>query len=480
MFKTAKMDSPASSSGSEPTTPEFSPSMATGSAPKPGANAHRRRFAIHSVPSPPAFHKRRPIRDVLIDRMGPLAPSVLTLFIALLFIFHFVTGLSAPPLPSLSFAPDPSSGRMTNREVLAEVQRWSSTTYARDRLRVFYYDLPNDVNVGLVSESHRNPPKIRDPFCDRNFYSAEHRIAQFFRDGPIRTRNASNAHFFYVPIYTTCYLLTNLPNDVGRTGRFFENAMRAVVQDYPYWNATDGRDHIFMFAQGFGARLAGDWRKYRQATFLVHNGDYEEDHFNSHKDIVVPPDLSHYLKPVGMTSRTLLPKSNFVLFGGQVLNTSISDHRGSNYSGGVRQYVQREYGKADGYRITGVRSASYVQDMMESVFCLAPHGWHKWSPRPAYSILLGCIPVIISEMQEMFLGNLLDYTALSYWVHPAEITQLDSKLRAVSPEQLHMKELAIRDVWRLFWYGQHGLAEESIMYSLYRKMAASNPQRSYL
>lgn len=293
--------------------------------------------------------------------------------------------------------------------------------------------------------------------------------------------NASEADYFYVPILTTCYLITNLPNDVNKTGAFFNDAMQHVINDYPYWNRSDGRDHVFMFAQGFGARLSGDWTKYRHATFLVHNGDYDEEHYDTHKDIVVPPDLAHYFTPVGISSpNRLLQKKNFVLFGGQILNTSISDHRGSNYSGGVRQYIASDLAPVDGYKITGVRSETYITDMMESVFCLAPHGWHKWSPRPAYAVLLGCIPVVISEKQELFLEDLIDYSEISYWVKPDDIRGLDAKLRGLGRQELTRREFAMRDIWRLLWYGKEGLAEEAILYSLYRKLDSSRPDRPYI
>lgn len=370
---------------------------------------------------------------------------------------------------------------MSNLEIVKELERWKDEAYAKSRLKVYYYELPSKYHKDLVEESHNNPPPIRDPYCNESFYSAENTIANFFKTSSVRTQNASDADYFYVPVLTTCYLMTNLPNDVEKTGAFFEEAMDVVINEYPYWNRSDGRDHIFMFAQGFGARLSGNWTRYRHATFLVHNGDYDEDHYNTHKDIVVPPDLSHYLEPVDLKyPGRLLQKKNFVLFGGQVLNTSISDHRGSNYSGGVRQYISANLSDADGYRITGVRSTTYVQDIMDSVFCLAPHGWHKWSPRPAYAILLGCIPVVISEKQELFLEDLVDYSQISYWVKPGEVRELDKKLRSIGYEEVTRRERAIREVWRLFWYGSEGLAKEAIMYSLYQKLGTSKLNRQYV
>lgn len=476
-----------SSSGSEPTSPEpctqFPSTFSMSSSSVAGT---RRRFSQASAPSHPLYSKRKPLRDIFVERMAPIVPSLLILFIGLLFAFHFLSGI-APTTPvsldlsPMSFAYDTKPARLSHAEIVNELEYWKQAEYARKRLKVYYYDLPAGYNKGLVDESHRNPPKIRDPFCDENFYSAENTIAEFFKNGPIRTYDASEADYFYIPIYTTCYLITNLPNDVNKTGKFFEQAMDIVINEYPYWNRSDGRDHIMMFAQGFGSRLSGDWQRYRHATFLVHNGDYAEEHFDTHKDIVVPPDLSHYFAPVGISSPgQLLPKTNFVLFGGQVLNSSISDHRGSNYSGGVRQYVQANLANSDGYKVTGVRSDTYIQDMMHSVFCLAPHGWHKWSPRPAYAVLLGCIPVVISEQQELFLEDLIDYSKISYWVHPTDIANMDVKLRRIPAAELMEKEGALRDVWRLLWYEKEGLAKEAIMYSLYRKMGASKPHRNYL
>lgn len=482
MFSTfSHINISASSSSSESTSPSLSPLKKTTAL----TQSRRRRFSTDSSSITPATLKSRPISYTLFAGVDRLVPSLLALLIALFLLVQFfpihIPQSSHPLSLSAIAAPRYLPKRMSNADVVRELQNWADPKFARERLRVYYYDLPENYHRALVDESHRNPPKIRDPYCNESFYSAENTIANFFKNSPVRTWNATEADFFYVPIFTTCYLMTNLPNDVEKTGAFFAEAMDIVINEYPYWNRSDGRDHVFMFAQGFGARLSGNWTRYRHATFLVHNGDYDEEHFNTHKDIVVPPDLSHYLTPVALQyPGHLLEKTNFVLFGGQVLDASISDHRGSNYSGGVRQYIAANLSNADGYRITGVRSTSYVQDIMQSVFCLAPHGWHKWSPRPAYAILLGCIPVAISEKQELFLEDLVDYSQISYWVKPEEVRELDQKLRSIGYEELTQREWAIRDVWKLFWYGPKGLAEEAILYSLYQKLDTSKPSRQYV
>lgn len=317
-------------------------------------------------------------------------------------------------------------------------------------------------------------------FCDTNFYSAEHAIAQVFKNHAVRTHDPTEADFFYVPIYTTCYLLTNLPNNTTKTGEFFSRGLDMVINEYPYWNQSDGRDHLFMFAQGFGARLAGDWNRISNAIFLVHNGDYAEAHFSPHKDIVVPPHLTDYLEPVALSHRkTPIMKKSFAMFGGQVVKQDVSDHRGSNYSGGVRQYIEAHLRDREGYKITGVRSKSYVQDMRESVFCLAPTGWHKWSPRPAYAMLLRCIPVVISEEQILPFENLIDYRRTSVWIKPSEVDGMDDKLRRLSQDTIAERLEAIDVVWPLFWYGDSGLAGEAILYSLSKRVTSSKAQRLF-
>lgn len=69
-----------------------------------------------------------------------------------------------------------------------------------------------------------------------------------------------------------------------------------------------------------------------------------------------------------------LALDEFVLTFLQVLNVNISDHRGSNYSGGVRQYIQAHFSQRKEYQITGVRTDSYIDDMKNSKFCLSPEG----------------------------------------------------------------------------------------------------------
>lgn len=186
---------------------------------------------------------------------------------------------------------------------------------------------------------------------------------------------------------------------------------------------------------------------------------------------MIPPNLAYYVKvPVPTVSKEeeLDAKNIFAFFGGQIVGESVSDHRGSNHSHGIRQYMKRHLDKLPGYHISdAVRDDEYVELMLDSLFCLCPEGWHKWSPRPYYAILLDCIPVVISSQQELALSSLIDYSKFVVYVNPSEIRNLNSILRAISQEEILKRRMEMRRIWRLVHYGPNGLASESVLFELW-------------
>lgn len=362
----------------------------------------------------------------------------------------------------------------------------SAALSQRDDVRIYVYNLPPKFNELQVARSRQRPAPIRDPYCDTNFYSAEVRLHRALLQSKARTRDPRMADFFYVPIYVTCFLINNHPNNLTKTGMFFDDGMRYVRTKFSFFNISQGRDHVYMFAQGFGARLSGgNWRRWRNGIFLTHNGDFTSDEYTPRKDIVVPPDLSHYVKPVYIDekkrdSHVLEHRRFLAQFGGQAFSSSISDHRGSNYSGGVREYLASHLFDMPGFRITGTRSESYLDDMRNSMFCLAPEGWHPWSPRPYYGILLGCIPVVLSDKQELAFEDVIPYDDLVIWVHPNDVFSLNAILRAVPIEDILRRLQIMETIWMLFWYEKgKGAAVDAVLAQLARKKYSSHPKRRY-
>jgi len=207
------------------------------------------------------------------------------------------------------------------KEHMTALSRWTEAEFIKKRLSIYVYDLPSKFNTDLVERSINEPGRIRDPFCDRNFYSSEVQVHRYMLSSPVRTMNPEEADFFYVPIYTTCDLITNQPNNLARVGVNFKFAMRHVIEEAPYFNRSNGRDHVYLFAQGFSARLAGDWKEYKNGIFMVHNGEFTAAEYTPHKDFTIPPDLRAYLQPFWLEDHTVtppMPKTYLAQFGGQV------------------------------------------------------------------------------------------------------------------------------------------------------------------
>lgn len=139
-------------------------------------------------------------------------------------------GMAAADAAALG-AVDDAAGAAVGVDPVAALERWTDDAYARSRLRVYVYDLPGSYNAALVRESHERPPPIRDPLCDASFYSAEVSLHRFLLSSAVRTRDPEEADFFYVPIYTTCFLMTHQPNNLETTGRHFATGMHHVINE---------------------------------------------------------------------------------------------------------------------------------------------------------------------------------------------------------------------------------------------------------
>ena len=352
----------------------------------------------------------------------------------------------------------------------------------RNDLRIYVYDIPELFNKKQLELNRKKPPKIRDPNCTKNFYSAEYSFHQFLLKSPVRTMDPWLADFFYVPSYSSCFLINNHPTNLTKTALFHEKLFNHIKTRYSYFNLSQGRDHIWSFTQGFGARLFGNWKLINNGIFLVHNGQYTRDEFTPHKDITIPPDLSGYnfpsvfeLPPKHRPSRKWLAH-----FGGTVLPINLTDKRRSHYSKGVRQYIKKHFSKDKSFRITGTRVSTYVNDMMFSKFCLCPEGWHAWTPRPYQAIMLGCIPVLLSEEIELTFEDLLDYSKFMLRVRPRDVSKLKTLLKSISKHKIESMQAEMEKIWKAFSYSKNGMAPYMILEEIARRKPPVHVRRSYL
>lgn len=357
---------------------------------------------------------------------------------------------------------------------------------AHSDLRVYVYDLPREFNEAELELNARDPPRIRDPDCKANFFSHEYSFHRYLLESPARTSDPDKADFFYVPVYPTCFLLNHLPNNLTRSAEFFGRAFRYVREELPYWRRTGGRDHVFLFSQGFGARMAGTeaWPLLRSSVVLTSNGEYMRYEFTPHKDVVIPPDLSHYIeRPVYMRDGGVDVRrrsARLTFFGGSVFPSKQTDHRGSFYSLGVRQYISDNFKGEPDLMLSPTRSPTYLEDAGNSTFCLCPEGWHAWTPRPVEAVLLNCIPVLLTERLELPLAELVNWDEFAIRVRPADVGHLMNILRAVPDDEIARRRTAMARAWRAFSYNDgYGRAQLSILDALQRRKMPYRLRRTF-
>lgn len=109
----------------------------------------------------------------------------------------------------------------------------------------------------------------------------------------------------------------------------------------------------------------------------------------------------------------------------------------------------RNFSGEDGWAISGEnRPDLYHSELARSRMCLAPPGWELWSVRFYESLLLGCVPVILSDGLHLPFETLLDYSSMTIKVLEADLARLPVLLNSVPRERIESKRTAAQRHWK--------------------------------
>lgn len=133
----------------------------------------------------------------------------------------------------------------------ATVPRLAWPTPSTLRPRIYVYDLPPRFNAWWRT--------VHGQRWQRNLGSRLHERLLASR---YRTDDPREADFFYVPVAP----LDDVSHDVAIA------AARWVAATHPWWNASQGRDHVYAFAWDYGACWVGGHPLLRRSVFLSHFG----------------------------------------------------------------------------------------------------------------------------------------------------------------------------------------------------------------
>jgi len=345
--------------------------------------------------------------------------------------------------------------------------------------KVFVYDVPKQLTSELAKKYGR---------CERDQYGTEIWFHRNFRDDKngVRTMNPEEADLFFVPQYGECFLWSremlrheNQGQAMEETNEYFLEVLSHVKGKWPYFNRTDGRDHVFVFAGARGPTIFRDWQKeIPHSIYLTPEGDRTLPQFDTWKDIVIPGleyDKRMYLEEHRNELVKNPPKRKILaMFRGTI------DHpAGFAYSKGLRPKLKKIFQNATdviyGTKIKDCDRDCYVREMTESVFCLNPLGWTPWTLRFYQAVMTRCIPIIIADNIEFPFESEINYSEFALKIPEKDVSDILETMRDMPEEERERRRQYMDKIWKKFTYqrpAELGDAYYSAVKELGRKVRA--------
>ncbi|KAE9613064.1 putative EGF-like domain, exostosin [Lupinus albus] len=403
----------------------------------------------------------------------------------------------------------------------------------KKRPLIYVYDLPPEFNSMLFEGRHFINDCVNRIYAPYNatiwtdqLYGAQMAIYESMLASSHRTLNSDEADFFFVPVLDSCLIdrANDSPNLSTKnhgwlrrslTLEYYKNAYDHIVEKYPYWNRSSGRDHIWFFSWDEGACYAP--KEIWKSMMLVHWGNTNTQHYHSttaywaddwdyipsnrrgvhpcfdpDKDFVLPawknPDVG--VLSSKLWARPHEKRKTLFYFNGN-LGSAYAEGRsedksnfkfvrnGCRYSMGLRQKVAEEFGSSPNKEgklgkqhakdviVTPVRTDKYHEEVASSIFCGVLPG-DGWSGRMEDSILQGCIPVIIQDGIFLPYENVFNYDSFAVRIPEAEIPNLIKILRGFNDTEIKYKLANVQKIWQRFFYRDSILLEAVRQKAVYR------------
>ena len=345
--------------------------------------------------------------------------------------------------------------------------------------KIYVYDVPKQLTSELAKKYGR---------CERDQYGTEIWFHRNVRDdwGGVSTKDVNEADLFFVPQYGECFLWSremlrheNQNQATEETNEYFLEIL-SHVKKMPYFNRSDGRDHVFVFSGARGPTIFREWKtEIPNSIFLTPEGDRTLPQFDTWKDIVIPGleyDKRLYREEHRSVLVTEPPTRQYLaMFRGTI------DHpAGFAYSKGLRPKLKKIFANAsDVIYDTKKKDCDrdcYVREMTESVFCLNPLGWTPWTLRFYQAVMTRCIPVIIADNIEFPFESEINYSEFALKIPEKDVSDILETMRDMPEVERERRRVAMDKVWKKFTYQRPpevGDAYYSTIRELGRKVRAN-------
>ncbi|OZJ06601.1 hypothetical protein BZG36_00437 [Bifiguratus adelaidae] len=320
------------------------------------------------------------------------------------------------------------------------------------RPNIYVYTIPDDIQVSK---------HIQDTSCFASNYKSELILYNQLRDPTSKvhqlfvTNDPQRADFFYIPFLGACWLTKcwsehnwNWNERCGVDDVYVRPLMNYIIRENPYWNRSQGRDHIMVHPMDHTSTYYETTRdSFKNAIFLTTVGDKRSVRAHAHRryrDIVIPSatGILHraMINPLDYLTQTGSPKPHIsrsgrtikVLFRGLYQNVPPNDV----YSLGIRSLFST-FEKLPGWDLAAsATDDDYAQRLAKATFGLTPMGWTLDTTRLWEYLAFGVIPVIIADgIIEPFEDD-VDWHSFAVFVRREDAHRLPAILAKYTPDDI--------------------------------------------
>lgn len=303
-------------------------------------------------------------------------------------------------------------------------------------LKIYIYDLPSKYNSDWLSNDR----------CNTHLFAAEVAIHRALMNSDVRTNDPFEADFFFVPVYVSCNFSTvNGFPAIGHARPLLASAVQLISTQMPFWNRSQGSDHIFVASHDYGAcfhamedvAMADGIPQFLKKSIILQTFGVRFGHpCQEAENVLIPP----YVSPARVQSTLETAPSDgrrdiWVFFRGK-MEVHPKNISGRFYSKRVRTVIWEKYSRDRRFYLRRHRFAGYQSEIVRSVFCLCPLGWAPWSPRLIESVVLGCVPVIVADGIRLPFPDVVRWPEISLTVAEKDVGKLGKILEHVAASNL--------------------------------------------